>query len=105
MFLGIIHEQAVTSCLLGIEEKTCCLMKGLPLFCIRDVTETKGLHMPQPTIDIDECSGCGICVDTCPNGVLDIVGSVASVVNEDSCDGCGECMEECPLGAIEVDED
>lgn len=61
--------------------------------------------MPRPTIDIDECSGCGICVDTCPNGVLDIVGSVASVVNEDSCDGCGECMEECPLGAIEVDED
>ena len=60
--------------------------------------------MPQPTIDIDECSGCGICVDTC-NGVIDIVGSVASVMNEDSCDGCGECMEECPLGAIEVDED
>ena len=55
-------------------------MEGLPLFCIRDVTETKGLSMPQPTIDIDECSGCGICVDTCPNGVLDIVGSVASVV-------------------------
>ncbi len=61
--------------------------------------------MPQPTIDTDECSGCGICVDTCPNGVLDIVGSTASVVNEDSCDGCGECMEECPLGAIDVDED
>ena len=85
--------------------KTYCYIGGIPLFCIRDVTETKGLHMPQPTIDIDECSGCGICVDTCPNGVLDIVGSVASVVNEDSCDGCGECMEECPLGAIEVDED
>lgn len=80
-------------------------MRLIPLFCMRDVTKTKGLHMPQPTIDIDECSGCGICVDTCPNGVLDIVGSVASVVNEDSCDGCGECMEECPLGAIEVDED
>lgn len=61
--------------------------------------------MPQPTIDTDECSGCGICVDICPNSVLDIVGNVACVVNEDSCNECGECMEECPLGAIEVDED
>lgn len=61
--------------------------------------------MPRPVIDTDECSGCGICVDTCPNGVLDISGSVAFVANEDSCSGCGECMEECPLGAIVVDED
>lgn len=61
--------------------------------------------MPRPIIDTDECSGCGICVDSCPSGALDIVGSVASVVNEDSCDGCGTCMEECPLGVIQVDED
>lgn len=61
--------------------------------------------MSLPIIDTDECSGCAICVDACPNDVLDVVGSVATVVNEDACDGCGECMEECPLGAIEVDED
>lgn len=61
--------------------------------------------MPQPAIDTVECSGCGICVDICPTSVLDISGSVASVINEDSCSGCGECMEECPLGAIVVDDD
>lgn len=61
--------------------------------------------MSAPEIDTDECTGCGICVDTCPNSVLDIVGSTAAVVNEDACDECGDCMEECPLGAIVIDED
>ena len=60
--------------------------------------------MAVPEITTDECSGCGICVDTCPAGVLDIVGSTAAVVNEDSCLECGECAEECPMGAIEIDE-
>ncbi len=58
--------------------------------------------MAIPNIDTDECSGCGICVDTCPQGVLDIVGSTAQVVNEDSCVECGDCAEECPMGAIEI---
>lgn len=60
--------------------------------------------MPAPTIDADECSGCGICVDACPNDVLDIIGSTASVVNEDNCIECGECMEECPLGACTIED-
>lgn len=60
--------------------------------------------MAAPEIDTDECSGCGICVDACPEGVLDIVGSTAAVVNEDSCIECGECAEECPMGAIVLDE-
>ena len=60
--------------------------------------------MVAPEIDTDECSGCGICVDACPEGVLDIVGSTAAVVNEDSCIECGECVEECPMGAIVLDE-
>ena len=61
--------------------------------------------MPVPEIDTDECSGCGICVDACPQDVLDIVGSTAAVVYEDNCIACGDCMEECPMGAIEVEED
>ena len=59
--------------------------------------------MSHPVIEADECIGCGICVDACPQEVL---GGVAEVVNEDACIACGDCVEECPMGAIpEVIED
>ncbi len=61
--------------------------------------------MAQPEIEVADCSGCGICVDTCEMAVIDIVGSTAEVVNEDACIACGECMEECPMGAIEIEEE
>ena len=62
--------------------------------------------MPRPIINEDECSGCGICVDACPEGVIELVDDVASPVNEDACTACATCMEECPMGAIEeIEED
>jgi NAD-dependent dihydropyrimidine dehydrogenase PreA subunit len=66
----------------------------------------KELRMPRPIINEDECSACGICVDTCPSGVLEIVGDTADAVHDENCDGCATCMEECPMGAItEIEED
>lgn len=57
--------------------------------------------MPHPIVNEEECSACGICVDACPEGVLDIVGDVAEPVNDEDCTDCGTCLEECPMGAIE----
>ena len=62
--------------------------------------------MPRPILETDECIGCGICVDACPQGVLEIIGGVVEIENEDACIGCGDCVEECPMGVItEIDED
>ena len=62
--------------------------------------------MAHPVVNSDECIACGICVEACPNEVLEVSGASVEVVNEDSCIACGECLEECPMGAItEVIED
>lgn len=62
--------------------------------------------MPRPVINEDECSACGICVDACPDGVLDLQGDTVHIENEDDCTVCGTCLEECPMGAIEeIEED
>lgn len=61
--------------------------------------------MPRPVIEENECSACGICVDECPEGVLELVGDVAEPVNDDDCTGCAACMEVCPMGAITEIED
>nr|WP_255465925.1 MULTISPECIES: 4Fe-4S binding protein [unclassified Adlercreutzia] len=66
----------------------------------------KELLMSHPVIEADECIGCGICVDACPQEVLEVVNGVAEAVNEDACIACGDCVEECPMGAIsEIVED
>jgi len=61
--------------------------------------------MPRPIINEEECSGCGICVDACPEGVIELVGDIATVVNDEACTACATCMEECPMGAIEEIEE
>ncbi len=62
------------------------------------------------------CSGCGLCVETCPYGAIeleertvtanerealfDTVVKVA-VVSSGLCKGCGSCGGVCPSGAID----
>lgn len=71
-------------------------------FCNKE----KEIEMSHPIIDSDECIGCGICVEACPQEVLEVVDGVAEVVKEDACIACGDCEEECPMGAIpEIVED
>lgn len=72
----------------------------------RGTFDEEGVAMSHPVIEADECIGCGICVDACPQEVLEVVDGVAEAVNEDACIACGDCVEECPMGAIsEIVED
>ena len=59
------------------------------------------LHSPViATVDPDLCSGCGICVSTCPYSAreIDPVEKIA-VVHDVLCEGCGACISACPSGA------
>jgi NAD-dependent dihydropyrimidine dehydrogenase PreA subunit len=55
------------------------------------------------TVDVDLCTGCGECVNTCPAQIFRIEND-KSVVNDDECLGCQSCVAICPVGAIKVEE-
>ena len=50
-------------------------------------------------IDIERCTGCGICKDVCPQHAIAIDSGLA-LVNDDLCIQCGTCADVCPAGAI-----
>lgn len=56
------------------------------------------------TINEDKCNGCGLCVETCHEGALELVKGKAKLVSESYCDGLGDCLPECPTGAITIEE-
>ena len=58
-------------------------------------------------VDVDLCTGCGLCVDTCPE-VFKMDDAVARVlvesVPEDALDTCREAADNCPVEAVKIEE-
>jgi len=51
-------------------------------------------------VDSEKCAGCGICVDVCPAGAIEV--NQQAVVNDEACTGCGACVSECPNETIVI---
>jgi electron transfer flavoprotein alpha subunit len=55
-------------------------------------------------IDIEICTGCGSCVNSCVYGGIKLVDDKATLIAEE-CNLCGVCVETCPVEAITIERE
>ena len=51
-------------------------------------------------VNVEECTGGGLCADECPAEAITISEEGYAVVDEDECTECGACTDVCPNVAI-----
>lgn len=54
-------------------------------------------------VDIEKCTGCGLCVKDCLIRDIEFVHGKAHIKNQ-NCFKCGHCVAICPVGAVSTDE-
>jgi predicted Fe-Mo cluster-binding NifX family protein/NAD-dependent dihydropyrimidine dehydrogenase PreA subunit len=64
----------------------------------RRITQLESGRKAVAVVDSGKCAGCGICVDVCPAGAIEV--NEQAVVNDEACTGCAVCVSECPNEAI-----
>ena len=84
------------------------LRHSLKILAITDIhgSEQAMAGVRKLTFHPDRCIGCGMCVENCAYGAIDLVedkrfGTVASI-NEALCKGCGACSGNCRCSAIDI---
>ncbi|MCX5863341.1 MAG: mercury methylation ferredoxin HgcB [Deltaproteobacteria bacterium] len=53
-------------------------------------------------LDEDKCTGCGLCLEVCPQAVFIRQNGKALIKTRDACMECGACARNCPSVAIAV---
>lgn len=89
---------------LGTVICNCCNCCCIALPFAKNIA-TSGMLVPsryRAVIDGDTCTGCGLCVDDCPMGAINIDEQNIAMINMETCIGCGVCTHFCPTDTISL---
>ena len=59
----------------------------------------------KPKVIAEKCTGCGNCVNICPQKIIKLVDRKAVVTEPDKCDQMWACIRICPTGAFTKEDD
>ncbi len=80
--------------------RTTVFLKGCPLSCWWCHNPENWSHVPSEIYLAERCTGCGDCMEACPENALSRTAS--GVLAEPArCRHCGRCVAACPAGARE----
>jgi len=92
---GVIFNIQTYSIHDGPGIRTTVFLKGCPLRCLWCQNPESQVLQPEIFFDSEKCTGCGKCVQACPNGAIEICEGRSST-NRELCQGTGKCTEVCP---------
>jgi NAD-dependent dihydropyrimidine dehydrogenase PreA subunit len=62
----------------------------------------QGIRRMIAMVDQEQCTGCGICIDACPEQAISVKQLAA--VDSERCIGCGACIPECPNESLSLEQ-
>ncbi|UCB42952.1 MAG: glycyl-radical enzyme activating protein, partial [Dehalococcoidales bacterium] len=92
---GVIFNIQTYSIHDGPGIRTTVFLKGCPLRCLWCQNPESQLLQPEIFFDSEKCTGCGKCVQACPEGAIEIHEG-RSRTDRGLCQGIGKCAEVCP---------
>lgn len=73
------------------------------LFLKPEFSHTSPAVLNVPSINLDLCDACGVCVQVCQYHALAMIANHVLVFSQ-LCHGCGSCTQNCPTNAISEEE-